>query len=63
MRKMYASDSIILYGRSLGTGPASWLAANTKVKALILETPYTDMVNLIEDQVLGFPCIGFKLQI
>lgn len=57
--KMYPKDSILIYGRSLGTGTASWLAANAKVKALLLETPYTDMVNLIENQVLGFPMHWF----
>lgn len=57
--KLYPWDSILIYGRSLGTGPASWLAANAKVKALLLETPYTDMVNLIKDQVFGFPMHWF----
>lgn len=36
----YNADSIILYGKSLGTGIASYVAAQTKCKQLILETPY-----------------------
>lgn len=35
-----------IYGRSLGSGPASWLAGNTEAKGLILETPYTSMKDL-----------------
>ncbi len=33
-------DSIIIYGKSLGTGIAAYVASNTKAKMLILETPY-----------------------
>lgn len=36
----YAEDEITLYGRSLGTGIASWLAGGHKPRRLILETPY-----------------------
>jgi len=36
----YRSDSIIIYGKSFGTGIAAYLAADVKVKQLILETPY-----------------------
>lgn len=36
----YSSGSIILYGKSLGTGIASYVASQTNCKRLILETPY-----------------------
>ena len=36
----YATDSIIIYGKSLGTGVAAYVASETKCKRLILETPY-----------------------
>jgi uncharacterized protein len=36
----FASESIIIYGKSLGTGIAAYIASNTKAKMLILETPY-----------------------
>ncbi len=36
----YHSDSIILYGKSFGTGIAAYVAATNKAKRLILETPY-----------------------
>jgi hypothetical protein len=39
-RKFFAADSIILYGRSMGTGIASRLAARERARQLVLETPY-----------------------
>lgn len=36
----FNADSIIVYGMSLGSGVASYLAANFDCKRLILETPY-----------------------
>jgi alpha-beta hydrolase superfamily lysophospholipase len=36
----FSSDSIIIYGKSIGTGIAAYVASNTKAKMLILETPY-----------------------
>ena len=42
-------DHIILYGRSIGTGVASWLATKIKPKMLILETPYIDLPSLIQE--------------
>jgi alpha-beta hydrolase superfamily lysophospholipase len=36
----YSTDSIIIYGKSLGTGIAAYVASETKCKQLILETPY-----------------------
>jgi pimeloyl-ACP methyl ester carboxylesterase len=35
-----ANLPLIIFGRSLGTGIASYIAANNSVSALILETPY-----------------------
>lgn len=36
----YGKDSIILYGKSFGTGIASYVASGSDCKRLILETPY-----------------------
>lgn len=33
----------LIYGRSLGTGPATWLASQTSPAALILESPFTSI--------------------
>jgi len=40
-------ENVILFGRSLGTGIASWLAAQVNPSKLILETPYYDMHDLV----------------
>ena len=38
----YAMNDVILYGRSLGTGPATYLASlNASPYALILVSPFT----------------------
>ncbi|HSC40276.1 MAG TPA: alpha/beta fold hydrolase [Chitinophagaceae bacterium] len=42
----FAADSIIIYGKSLGTGIATWLASHNACKQLILETPYYSMTSL-----------------
>lgn len=42
----YNADSIILYGKSLGTGIASYVAAQTNCQQLILETPYYSIPDL-----------------
>ncbi len=42
----YDKDSIIVYGRSLGSGVASYIAAKFGCRKLILETPYTSMVDI-----------------
>ncbi len=42
----YAADSIVIYGKSLGTGIAAYTAAAGKAKRLILETPYYSIPSL-----------------
>lgn len=39
-------DHIVLWGHSLGTGVAVWLAAERKIKALVLEAPYTSVADV-----------------
>jgi len=41
--KQVAADSILIHGKSLGTGVAARLASIRSCKALILETPYYDL--------------------
>ncbi len=43
----YHDDSIIIYGKSLGTGIASYTASLSKAKRLILETPYYSIPALL----------------
>ena len=39
----------VLYGRSIGTGVASWLARKINPHMLILETPYIDLPSLVQE--------------
>lgn len=45
---------MVLYGRSLGTGVASWLAGMINPNQLILETPYYNMHDLVSKFVPQF---------
>jgi len=45
-RKFFPPDSIIIFGRSLGTGVAAQLAAVRDCKRLVLEAPYYNIVDL-----------------
>ena len=42
----YGKDSIIIYGKSLGTGIAAYTASHSNNKMLILETPYYSIPSL-----------------
>jgi fermentation-respiration switch protein FrsA (DUF1100 family) len=46
---------IVLYGQSLGTGVATYVASVTKPKALILESPYTATVDIGADRYPFLP--------
>lgn len=43
----YKPNEIIIYGRSIGSGVATQLASNVKAKALILESPFYRLDDLI----------------
>ena len=43
----FGADSIIVYGKSLGSGIGSWLASKKSCKRLILETPYYSIPDLL----------------
>jgi len=47
----YQPDQIIAYGRSLGSGVATELACTEKVKALILESPYTSLAAVAAEKM------------
>lgn len=46
-------DDIVVLGRSLGSGPATYLASNLKVAGLVLMSPYTSIRNV------AFSKVGF----
>lgn len=53
--KHYSENEITLYGRSLGTGIASYLASKNRPKQLILETPYYSILDVAEHRFPVFP--------
>jgi pimeloyl-ACP methyl ester carboxylesterase len=55
-REMVHPDSILIYGKSLGTAPASYLASVRDCKLLVLETPFYNMPELAKEH---FPIYSF----
>ena len=53
--KKTAKENIIIYGKSLGTGVASWLASRVGCRQLILETPYYSMTSMTRHYVPIYP--------
>lgn len=53
--KQYPEHDINLYGRSLGTGLASYLASKNQPKQLILETPYYSILDVAKHRFPIFP--------
>ena len=63
-RARFSADKIIIYGKSMGTGIATQLAAMQPCKRLILETPYNDFPSVIKHYVPFYPVdrmIHFKI--
>jgi len=46
LKTEYPEDKIVLAGYSLGSGPASFLAANNKPGAVVLVAPYTSLTDM-----------------
>ncbi len=51
LHREYPADRIVLYGRSLGTGMASYLAAHVRARTLVLETPFDNIPGLLASYV------------
>lgn len=51
----FAADSIFVYGKSLGSGVAAYIAANEDCAALILETPYYSIPDLFRNYAPIYP--------
>ena len=63
-KSKYPADSIVIYGKSLGTGVAAWLASKKSCRQLILETPYYSMTSLAAHYIPIYPVskiIKYKL--
>jgi alpha-beta hydrolase superfamily lysophospholipase len=54
-RSRFQKDSIIIYGKSIGTGVASWLASTHDCKRLVLETPYYSIDALLRHYAFIYP--------
>ena len=54
-RTRFSADSIIIYGKSMGTGIATHLASIQPCKKLILETPYYDYPSVIKHYLPIYP--------
>lgn len=53
--KTYLEKDITVYGRSLGTGIASYIASKNTPKQLVLETPYYSILDVAEYRFPMFP--------
>lgn len=53
--KRFSPENIVIYGKSMGTGIASQLAAHQPCKYLILETPYYSITSLAQNYVPFYP--------
>jgi len=59
-----SSDSITIYGKSLGTGFAAYVASTEPVKQLILETPYFSVPDIVNSYAPIYPTgymVNFKV--
>ena len=63
LTKSYDETQIIVYGRSIGTGVASYVAKNNNPKHLILESPYYNLPDLAKNIFPFIPAslIKYKL--
>jgi pimeloyl-ACP methyl ester carboxylesterase len=51
----FSADSIIIYGKSMGTGPATFLASRRDCKRLLLESPYYSIDDLMGHYAFMYP--------
>jgi len=55
MLKRYTANNIIIAGYSIGTGPATYLAAHNQPKALLLQAPYYSLSKLTDEKIPLIP--------
>ncbi len=60
LAERYPPESIVVAGRSLGTGLAVRLAAQKQPRMVILETPYVSLLSIARRQVAWAPGFLFK---
>jgi uncharacterized protein len=60
LRNHYKENEIVIYGRSLGSGLATYLAKSSHPRMLILETPFFNFMNVAHYHYPFMPMIFFK---
>ncbi len=55
LKALYAEEEITVYGRSLGTGFATYIGANNQPYQVILETPYYNIVDVAKHRFPFLP--------
>ncbi|MDO5979753.1 alpha/beta hydrolase [Flavivirga spongiicola] len=55
LKKNYSENDITVYGRSLGTGVATYIASKNNPKQVILETPYYSIIDVAKSRFPIFP--------
>lgn len=53
--KKYGAGQIVVYGRSLGTSIATWVASRNNTKKLILETPFYNLKDVAKERFPFLP--------
>lgn len=61
LRKDWPDRSILVYGRSLGSGFASYIAARHPVGCLMMETPYLSLLKISKDRFPYLP-VNYLMQ-
>jgi len=56
----YDTDELFIYGRSIGSGVASALAARVEAKELLLETPFYSLPDVVKEKY-PFVLLIFRL--
>lgn len=55
VKEMYPENKICVYGRSLGTGMASWLAVHSQPAGIVLETPFNNLIEVAKHHLMIVP--------
>lgn len=54
LSSIYPKEKITIYGRSIGTGVASWLASKEEARMLVLETPFHSIDDILKVKLSVF---------